>query len=54
MFGNLKKGEILKTSNIIGVRPLSGIPIWNKKTILNKKLKKNKLSGSIIKLNDLK
>ena len=50
---NLKKGDILRKEDIIGVRPLDGISITKKKKIINKKLKVNKTKGSIIKVEDL-
>tara|TARA_B100001027_G_scaffold215117_1_gene188472 strand:+ start:8353 stop:9372 length:1020 start_codon:yes stop_codon:yes gene_type:complete len=51
---NLKAGEKIFEKNIIGVRPMFGIPINNKKIFINKKLKKNLKMGTIFKLNQFK
>ena len=51
---NLKAGEKIYEKDIIGVRPMLGIPINNKKIFVNKKLKKDLRSGTILKLNQIK
>ena len=51
---NLKAGEKIFEKDIIGVRPMLGIPINSKKIFIKKKLKKNLKMGSILKLNQVK
>ena len=51
---DLKKGKILKDTHIIGLRPLVGISILNKKKIVNRTLKRNIAVGEIIKYRDIK
>tara|TARA_B100000963_G_scaffold298554_1_gene270320 strand:- start:10230 stop:11252 length:1023 start_codon:yes stop_codon:yes gene_type:complete len=51
---DLKAGEKIFEKDIIGVRPMLGIPINKKKIFINKKLKKNLKAGSILKLNHIK
>ncbi len=51
---NLRAGQKILEKDIIGVRPMLGVPISNKKMIINKSLKKNLKMGSIIKLSLVK
>ncbi len=51
---NLKAGEKIFENDIIGVRPMLGIPINGKKIFIKKKLKKSLKMGSIFKLNQIK
>jgi len=51
---DLKKGKILKDIHIIGLRPLVGISIWNKKKMVNRTLKRNIAVGEIINYRDIK
>lgn len=50
---NLNAGDILNETNLIGLRPLSGIPAENFELIIGKKLKKNKNAYEVIKWEDL-
>ena len=51
---NLKAGIKIFAKDIIGVRPMLGIPINNKTVFIKKKLKKDLKMGSIMKLNQFK
>ncbi len=51
---NLKAGMKIFEKDIIGVRPMLGIPINDKKIFIKKKLKKDLKTGSILKLNQIK
>ena len=53
---DLKKGSKIKKEHLIFLRPcpVNGIPPYNYKKILNKKIKKNLTNYSTITLNDIK
>lgn len=51
---NLKKNQKLNKNHLIMLRPAIGISPFNVKKIYNKKLNKNKNSGDLLKLSDLK
>ncbi len=50
---DLKKDQIIKDKNIIGLRPLKGVSIYKKKKIINKKLNKNMKAGTLINYKDI-
>jgi len=53
LINDLKKDQIIKYDNIVGLRPLKGVSIFNKEKIINKKVNKNMKAGAIINYKDL-